>query len=102
MIVEQNMTIYTAADLKPRLMEVVMQSESPEFDLSAVSEIDGAGVQLLMLVRREAALIGRTVRFVEPHPAVLEVLGVLQLGAELEACRGSSAASTEDVQRPTA
>jgi len=99
MIVDQNLTIYTAADLKPRLLEVVMQSDSPEFDLAAVSEIDGAGVQLLMLLRREAASIGRAVRFVEPHPAVLEVLGLLHLDAELAACSGTADAPTGHAPR---
>ena len=77
MIVDQPMTIYTAAELKPRLVEAVAQDEVPELDLSGVTEIDSAGVQLLLLARREAQLLGRNLRVTSASEAVTEVLVLL-------------------------
>jgi len=77
MIVDQPMTIYTAAELKPRLVEAVVQDEVPVLDLSGVTEIDSAGVQLLLLARREAQLLGRDLRVTAASDAVTEVLVLL-------------------------
>lgn len=74
MRIEQNMTIYSAAELKPVLLALARESEAPEFDLSAVTEIDSAGLQLLLLAKREAARMGRTIKVSHACEAVREVL----------------------------
>jgi anti-anti-sigma regulatory factor len=81
MLIEQNMTIYTAADLKPLILAEVRGSESPEFDLAGVSEIDSAGIQLLVMARREARSAGRTLRISGVRPAVSESLCFISLAA---------------------
>ncbi len=76
MQIDQRMTIYTAAELKPRLLAEIAESDSPSADLSAVPEIDTAGLQLLLLARREAAAVGREFRILEPSECVREVLSL--------------------------
>lgn len=74
------MTIYSAAELKPALLEAMGQSDEIEIDLSNVSEMDTSGVQLLMLVKREAGAAGKALALSGHSPAVLEVFELLGLG----------------------
>ncbi len=76
MRIDQKMTIYTAADLKPLFLAEIAASESPYAELSAVPEIDAAGLQLLLLAKREAAAVGREFRIVNPSECVREVLSL--------------------------
>ena len=72
--IEGDMTIYTAAELKAELMPHLTQPQEREIDLSAVSEIDSAGLQLLMLAKREAGRHACPLRLTGHSRAVLEVL----------------------------
>jgi anti-anti-sigma factor len=74
------MTIYSAAELKPALLQALDQSEEIEIDLADISEIDTSGVQLLMLMKREAAAAGKALKLAGHSPAVLEVFELLGLG----------------------
>lgn len=74
MLVPKDLTIYTAAELKPVLLAEVRTCDSPVLDLSNVAELDSAGVQLLYLADREASAAGRTLRFKGCTPAVREIL----------------------------
>jgi len=72
------MTIYTAAQLLPQLKPHIEQTQL-ELNLGAVPEIDGAGLQLLLLMRRERATAGRDLRIAtcsEPVRDVLELCGL--------------------------
>lgn len=84
MRIEQPMTIYTAGELKPGLLEAVRASETPSFDLSEVGEIDTAGLQLLMIAKREADGLARTVRITGASMAVREVLGLVSIGVAMD------------------
>lgn len=77
MLVPKDMTIYHAAELKPLLLGEACGSQQPELDLSAVSEIDSAGVQLLYLARREAAAAGRRLRICGCSSLVREILDLM-------------------------
>lgn len=77
---EGEMTIYHTADLKPALLDALAQNQEIELDLSSVSELDTSGVQLLMLVKREAAAAGKALKLTGHSPAVLEVFELLGLG----------------------
>jgi anti-sigma B factor antagonist len=79
--VEGEMTIYRAGELKQQLLAVPPEARCVEIDLSAVSEIDTVGVQLLMLARREAVAAGRELRLVGHSAAVIEAFELLDLGA---------------------
>ena len=75
------LTIYGAADLKPRLLALLGGCRELEINLSAVSELDSAGFQLLYLLKREARASGRELRLVAHSPATLEVLELLKMEA---------------------
>ena len=75
------MTIYDAADHKKELLNAFNTSDELEIDLSGVSEMDTAGVQLLVLLKREAFKDGKQVRLVAHSAASLEVLEIYNLGA---------------------
>jgi len=75
------MTIYTAAELKTRLLNALEERDELEVDLSGVSELDSAGLQLMVLLKREAGERGKNVRFVDHSQAVLDVLDLTDLGS---------------------
>jgi len=76
-----DMTIYTAADLKQELMKHIFQPGELEIDLSEVSELDSAGLQLLILAKRESLQEGRAMRLTGHSRAVLDVLDICNLAA---------------------
>ncbi|MGR9012967.1 MAG: STAS domain-containing protein [Gammaproteobacteria bacterium] len=68
------LTIYTALELKEKLLTGLAESEELELDLSEVAEIDAAGLQLLVMVKQQAAALGNVLRFTGHSPVVLELL----------------------------
>ena len=77
--IEGELTIYHAAELKQMLLPLPSGNDAIELDLSRVSEIDSAGVQLLLLARREASRAGREWRLGATSPAVDEAFALLDL-----------------------
>lgn len=77
---EGELTIYQAAELKPALFDALAHSDEIEIDLSAVNGIDTSGVQLLMLMKREAVAAGKSLALCGHSAAVLEVFEILNLG----------------------
>ncbi len=73
------MTIYRAAELKQKLLAHLGSCDAPEFDLSGVSEVDSAGVQLLLLAAREAEAEGKSLRLAAVGEPVREVLSTYRL-----------------------
>jgi len=80
---EGDMTIYHAAEIKDGLLGALAQCAALEIDLSDVTEIDSAGVQLLLLVSREAAAQEKELRILAQSQAVLEVSRLCRLAAKL-------------------
>ena len=76
---EGELTIYRAAELRAELQEALAEGADVDLDLANVSEIDSAGVQLLMLSRREAIRAGREWRLTATSPAVDETFALLDL-----------------------
>lgn len=54
--------IYSAVDFKARLVELLSECRALEVDLEGVLEIDTCGVQLLLLAKREADMLGKEFR----------------------------------------
>lgn len=71
---DADLTIYNAVEAKGQLLDAVRARKTLELDLSRVGEMDTAGFQLLVLAKREAQRLGRTLRIVAHSPAVLEVI----------------------------
>jgi anti-sigma B factor antagonist len=77
--IEGELTIYSAAEQKPRLLAFLASADELEINLAEVSEIDTAGLQLLILLKREAAQAGKSLSFVMHSNAVLETLDLVNL-----------------------
>ena len=71
---DADLTIYNAGETKRQLLDAVRSRKTLELDLSRVGEMDTAGFQLLVLAKREAQRLGRTLRIVAHSPAVLDVI----------------------------
>lgn len=68
------LTIYRAAEWKA----AILGNPPPrEVDLSGVTEMDTAGLQLLMLAKKTALAAQREMRLVAHSPAVMEVFELL-------------------------
>jgi anti-sigma B factor antagonist len=80
--IEGELTIYTAADLKVKIVTAFAAEQPIEIDLSQVDEIDSAGLQLLILAKREAAAAGRALSLVKHSQAVVECLDMCNLTTE--------------------
>ena len=80
-VVEGSMTIYEAAADKPLLLRALAMAKETEIDLSSVDEMDSAGLQLLILVKRESLKAGKALRLTGHSPASLDVLERYNLGA---------------------
>ena len=73
------LTIYRADEIKSLLLAALAEPGDLELDLSGVSEIDTAGLQLLMLAKK-TALTGFTALHLVGHSAaVVEVFELLDL-----------------------
>lgn len=75
--IEGEMTIYRAAELKRELLAALDQASTLELDLSKVTDIDGAGIQLLILAMRTAREQGVALHTVDHSAAVREVFALL-------------------------
>jgi anti-sigma B factor antagonist len=79
--IEGDMTIYTAAEIKAELLAYIAQPCEREIDLSEVSEMDSAGLQILILAKREAERHGTSLRLSGHSRAVLDVLDMCNLAS---------------------
>lgn len=73
------LTIYRAAELRGVLVAALEGQRSLEVDLAEVSEIDSAGVQLLMMAKQASRAQGTEMRLVRHSPAVIEVFELMDL-----------------------
>jgi anti-anti-sigma factor len=80
--IEGELTIYTAAELKSKIVAAFAAGQPIEIDLSLVDEIDSAGLQLLILAKREAAAADKPISLVKHSQAVLECLDMCNLTTE--------------------
>jgi ABC-type transporter Mla MlaB component len=62
-------------------MAAVARSHVFELDLAQVVEIDTAGLQLLMLAKRESQLQGKTFRIVAHSPAAHELIDFFNMAS---------------------
>jgi len=77
--IDGEMSIYSAAQTKESLLSAMADCNEIEMNLAHVSEIDAAGLQLLALVKREAADSNKPLQFVAHSQAVLDMLDLCNL-----------------------
>jgi len=79
--IDGELTIYTAADLAAQWLPHLGATPRMELDLSQVTEIDGAGLQLLLIGLREAPKAGTQITLTGRSKAVSETLELCNLQA---------------------
>lgn len=80
MQLDGEVNINTAAEIRAALQQAIAEHEDTEVDLGGVEAMDTAGLQLMLMAKR---CEGKSVRFVNHSPAVLEVLELANLGQQL-------------------
>ncbi|MBX3235716.1 MAG: STAS domain-containing protein [Nitrospiraceae bacterium] len=78
------LTIYSALELKPRLLGALAQKSALEIHAGNVTEVDTAGIQLLLLAKREAAGAGKQLSLMTPSQSLREALGQCFLNEQLD------------------
>ncbi|MDD5177002.1 MAG: STAS domain-containing protein [Sterolibacterium sp.] len=78
-----DLNIFNAAEQRGRLLDALDEGSEVEVDLSQVSEIDSAGIQLMIAAKREAAARNHPLRFISHSPAVFDILELCDLAAHL-------------------
>lgn len=81
LVLDGPLTIYDAGALKLPLQAGLEQAgaDGLELDLAGVTEVDLAGLQLLVLARRESQRLRRPLRIVAASATVREVIGFCRL-----------------------
>jgi anti-anti-sigma factor len=101
-VLDGELTIYRAAELREFLLGELSRTFDPvTIDLSNVTELDSAGVQLLLAADAAARAAGRTVELHGPSEAVRDVFALLNLGPLFAdgASRRAASAQTIGVAR---
>ena len=82
--IDGDMTIYTALACRDLLLQHLQSCSALDIDLSGVTEVDSAGVQLLIQARRHGAELGKPVRLLQPSPALQDMIALYRLGAHFD------------------
>jgi len=78
--IQGEMTIYTALEQKKALFDCLKTSKELHIDLSRVDELDSAGLQVLLFMKREASKRQTTFCLTQHSQAVVEAFELLDLG----------------------
>ena len=73
------LSIYHAAEIKPEIFEALDRCVQMNLHLDSVSEIDTAGLQILILMKREAVRAGKPLHLIDHSPAIMELIDLLNL-----------------------
>ncbi|NUU37766.1 lipid asymmetry maintenance protein MlaB [Pseudomonas sp. C2B4] len=92
------LNIYSAATMRQALLQALEPHPQWLVDLAGIEDFDTAGVQLLLVLEREAARQNKVVHFVRHSPVVWEVLELLNLVAELGDSTSGESAQEEVIQ----
>jgi len=80
LLISGSFTIFQAADYKAQLLDVLGHAtDLLEVDLTGIEEIDSAGLQLLLMLSREARAHDKDVLFNGVSPAMENMIDLLQL-----------------------
>lgn len=82
-LIQGDLTIFHAAEIHAELRAALERKVPVGLDLSGVEEMDSAGAQILLWLKREARGQGQAAPFVNHSPVVVEVLDQLSLAGVL-------------------
>lgn len=74
------LTIFSVQDIRVRLLEALTTLDEIEIDLGDVTEVDTAGLQLMLLAKRKP---GKTVKFCNHSDEVLRLINLADVGQVL-------------------
>lgn len=77
--IDGELNIYSASESHAVLTDLLSTHTKLHVNIEAVEEIDIAGVQLLLMLRREAARTDKTLTFSKPSPAITEIAKFLNI-----------------------
>lgn len=79
--IEGEMTVSSAASVRDEILAALPSggADEIEIDLSGVTEIDTAGLQIMLQLKRKC---GARLRLVNHSPAVLQILDLSNLGVQ--------------------
>jgi anti-sigma B factor antagonist len=100
--IDGEMTIYTALACRDQLQQHLQHLQSCaalEIDLSGVTDVDSAGIQLLIQARRHAIALDQPVRLLNPSAAIQEMFALYRLGDDLDGASDVQQALTTGSQR---
>ena len=80
MRIEGELNIYSVSEIRERLLDFLTENEEVEVDLDAVTDIDTAGIQLMLLAKR---FPNKLVRFVRHSAPVLRLVDLANIGQVL-------------------
>ena len=81
--IKGELNIFMASALRLELLEAMSKGTELDVDLSQVSEIDCAGLQLMIAAKRDAANQNFTLSFTHHSPAVFDALELCKLSSLL-------------------
>ena len=76
------LTIYHALEHKAMLLEALAEGDELDLDLSQVGDIDSAGLQLLILLKKEAQRAGKRLAIVAHSQPVRAAIEFCNLAAD--------------------
>ena len=80
--ITEDLTIYQALEQKQTLLDALSSTSELELDLSQVEKMDTAGLQLLVVLKKEAQRAGKQVRIIAHSEAVCSVIDFCNMAAE--------------------
>jgi len=82
--IDGDMTIYTACELRDKLLKKLANCQSMTLDLSQVAEFDTAGFQVLAALRQEAGNNDKQLILKSHSPAVRDVFELYRVNEQVE------------------
>ncbi len=83
--IQAELTVFQVHEVRPQWLAALESERDLTLDLAQVTEIDGAGMQLLLALRNEARLRGGAVHLINPSAQTAAMLELLRLDADLNA-----------------
>ncbi len=80
--ITEDLTIYHALEQKQMLLDALAATDELELNLAQVAEMDTAGLQLLVLLKKESQRTGKRLRIVAHSQAVSSVIDFCNMAAE--------------------
>ncbi|HEX8962596.1 MAG TPA: STAS domain-containing protein [Rhodocyclaceae bacterium] len=82
-VIHGELTISTAAGVRDDLLAALDAADEVEVDLTRVTEIDSAGIQIMVGAKREASERRKSLRFLGHSAAVVDALDLTDLAGYL-------------------